>query len=185
LFKEKQYAVAYRTFVLTLTPEEQAVAGYVHNGRFKISPTGRPFDWQIRDHPGLTISYPGVNGGREGGGLRVQFNNTPVRNLSLRQTLLLPAGSYEFNVTATAQNASLPKGLLWRIACVGSNKVIAEVPVTPGTYPVTPAKMTMTVLDDCPLQALFLTTKAIGDNWNDRYSGKVIFDDFRVTAVGS
>lgn len=186
LLQEKRYDVAYRAFILTLTPEEQAVSGYIHNGRFQISPTGRPFDWQMRDHPGLTVSYPGVNGGREGGGLRVQFNNTPVRNLSLRQTLLLPSGGYAFDVAVSAQNASLPKGLLWRITCAGSNKVIAEALVAPGTYQAMPSKVMLTVPDeDCPLQTLFLTTKAIGENWNDRYSGAVIFDDFRVTAVGS
>jgi hypothetical protein len=186
LVQQKRYDVAYRTFILTLTPEEQAVSGYIHNGRFQISPSERPFDWQIRDHPGLTISFPGVNGGHDGGGLRVQFNNTPVRNLSLRQTLLLPSGEYEFEVTISAQNASLPKGLLWRIACAGTNKVIADAPVAPGTYQAMPSKVMLTIPnDDCPLQTLFLTTKAIGENWNDRYSGVAIFDDFRVTAVGS
>lgn len=184
----KRYDLAHLTFLFTLTPAEQEVAGHVHNGRFLLRPTGRPFDWQIRDHPGLTMQFQAearAEGG-DTGGLRLQFNNTPVRNLSVRQTLALPPGSYEFGFTVSAADARLPKGLLWRIACVGSNRTVAEAAIDPGAYGPTPVTVELSVSpDDCPAQTLYLATGAIGENWNDRYSGSVTFNDFRITAVGS
>lgn len=188
LLGAKRYDLAHLTFIFTLSPAEQEVAGHIHNGRFLLRPTGRPFDWQIRDHPGLTMQFPGESQTRGGdaGGLRLQFNNTPVRNLSVRQTLALPPGAYAFGFTVSAADARLPKGLLWRIACVGSNRIVAEAAVEPGAYGPTPATVELLIPgDDCPAQTLHLATKAIGENWNDRYSGSVTFNDFRITAVGS
>src|SRR5690606_27492305 len=126
LLQEKQYDLAYRTFVLTLTPEEEAVAGNIHNGRFLLPPSKRAFDWQIRDHPGMTITYPASSPSDPGSGVHKRFNNTPVRNLSFNQYVALRPGSYELEFTVSASDARLPKGLLWRLVCVGSSGAITE-----------------------------------------------------------
>lgn len=188
LVPARQYDLAHRTLMLSLTPAEKAVAGYIHNGRFLLRPSGRPFDWEISEHPGLTMQFPGEVRGANGeeGGLRLQFNNTPVRDLWVRQSLLLPPGSYKFEFTVSATQARLPKGLQWRIACVGSNSVLADATVAAGGYgPKSTAVALSVPARDCPAQVLYLTTKAIGENWNDRYGGSVIFNDFSITAVES
>lgn len=173
--------LAYRTFVLTLTPAERKHAGYVYNGRFLLPPSGRAFDWQIRNHPGMTAT---VGSGDEAGGLRVQFSNTPVLNLSVGQRTALPPGTYELEFTAAATEARLPKELLWRMVCLGSNRIVAEAPVSPGTYKATTSRTQLTIPNaDCTLQALQLVTKAMVESWNDRYSGTVVFNDFRISAV--
>lgn len=176
--------LAYRTFILTLSPAERAVAGYVYNGRFLLPPTDRPFDWQIRRHPGMTATLRSQDEAAAGGGLRMRFSNIPVRNLSVFQAIALPPGTYELEFTAAATDARLPKELLWRIVCSGSNQIVAEAPVSPGTYKATPSRTEFTIPDAaCPLQTLQLVTKAMVDNWNERYSGTVIFDDFRISAA--
>jgi tetratricopeptide (TPR) repeat protein len=182
-----QYDLAYRTFIVTLTPAEQEVAGHIHNGRFLLPPSGRPFDWQIRNHPGVTSTFRHADGDRPGGGLHLQFANTPIRNLSIRQSLVLPPGAYEFEFKVAASAARLPKELLWRIVCANSPyKIVAQAPIAPGTYAATTSRTELTVPEsDCPLQTLQLVTKAIGENWNDRYSGSVSFDDFRISALDS
>lgn len=182
----KQYDLAYRTFLLTLASAGSEVVGHIYNGRFTIRPSGRPFDWQIRGHPGLTVTYLGLDENPARTGLQIRFNNAPVRNLSIRQLLFLTAGSYELSFNSAASDARLPKGLIWRLACVGSNKILAEAIIMPATYEMAAFETKFTVPDDaCPAQVLFLATKAIGENWNDRYSGSIIFDNFRIIEVDS
>lgn len=186
LLANNQYDLAYRTFILTLTPAEREVAGYVHNGRFLLPPTGRPFDWQILNHPGMTSTFQSADGTQARGGLRLQFSNTPIRNLSISQTIALSPGGYEFEFDVSATGAHFPKDLLWQIVCFQSNRIIAQASVPPGTYRMTRSNMELTVpVVECPLQVLRLVTKAIGENWNDRYSGSVTFGDFRITAADS
>lgn len=183
LLASGRHDLAYRTFIMTLTPAEREVAGYIYNGRFLLPPSGRPFDWQIRNHPGVTTTVQSRDeAGR--GGLRLQFGNTPIRDLSVLQVIALPPGSYELEFNVAATDARLPKDLVWRIVCAGSNTVAVEAPVSPGTYKASASRTQFIIPDTgCPLQTLQLITKAIVDNWNDRYSGTVIFDDFRIGAV--
>lgn len=182
LIGAKQYDLAYQTFLSTMTPAERAVSGYIHNGSFEIEPSGRAFDWQIRDHPGVTFSFKNDSGS----GLHMRFANAPVRRLSIGQYMRLPPGAYRWNYEVSASDARLPKSLVWRITCAETNRVIAESTVEPGTYWQKDVETEVVVPGTgCPLLHLALSTKAIGENWNDRYGGSLSFRSFSMRSVGS
>lgn len=182
LIKAKQYDLAYQTFLSTLTPAEQPVSGYIHNGSFEIAPSGRAFDWQIRDHPGVTFNFKND----AGPGLHMRFANAPVRRLSVAQYMRLPPGAYRWDYIVSASDARLPKSLVWRIICAETNRVLAESTVEPGTYWQKGFQTEVVVPPaGCPLQRLTLSTKAIGENWNDRYGGSLNFRGFSMTAMSS
>lgn len=186
LMTAKKFELAFETFQRSLRPEERASASKVYNGSFLNQSAGHPFDWAIRKHPGVTITRLREATGSERGGLRLTFANAPVRNLAISQYVRLGVGTHQLEYRVSAANARMPKGLVWRVVCVGAGKVVGESAVDDGTYEERPATAAVTVpAADCPLQMLQLVTKAIGENWNDRYSGTVIFNDLRVTQTSS
>ena len=94
LIRDKRYNAAYRLFLMTLSKDEKLLGGYIHNGGFAGRATGRPFDWQLREQPGHTISFtPEVSGGGSRPGLLIRFNGTPVKNIAIQQYLQLPPGA--------------------------------------------------------------------------------------------
>jgi hypothetical protein len=99
----------------------------------------------------------------------------------VRQYLALPAARYSLSLRVWANEANLPKGLFWNVRCVDSNALLAELALEEGTYADVDLDADLTVPpDSCPLQLLGLSTKAIAENWNDRYGGSVTFDDLRI-----
>ena len=181
LLNAGKFEEAYRTFILTLSSKQLEVLGNVYDGRFTLPSTGTPFDWQIRDHPGVMFSYPGLHPGAPGHGMTLEFQQAPVRDLQVRQYLHLPAGNYALSLHATASAAVLPKGLLWSVRCVGSNAVFAELPIDQGSYPDHELSVDFSVPPNrCPIQMLRLSTKAVTNSWNDRYHGSLRFDAIKI-----
>ena len=180
LINVDRYELAYRTFLLTLSPVQQEQAGFVYNGRFRLPPTGRPFDWQVRSHPGIGFSYPAADAGGKDAGLRLEFQQAPVRDIRVRQYLHLPAGRYSLRLRVSAAAAILPKGLFWNVRCADSGTLFTQVAMKNGTYRDAELDADLTVPDACPLQLLHLSTNAIAENWNDRYGGVVTFDSVMI-----
>ncbi|HCL67701.1 MAG TPA: hypothetical protein DIC56_23270 [Rhizobium sp.] len=179
-----RYDEAYQTFLVTLNGEGQKLAGNVYNGSFSDTPSGAPFDWMVRRQPGLALSMAKPDGGMPTPGLSIEFQQAPVRDPGIRQYLNLPPGRYRLSVKTSAQGAVLPKELFWSVACFKPGTVLATLPVEQGTYPVAAISTELVVpADHCRLQVLRLGTKTMTGSWNDRYSGKVRFEDVQIVSV--
>ncbi|MGB3416693.1 MAG: hypothetical protein WBA36_08490 [Mesorhizobium sp.] len=188
LFKREQYNEAYRTFLLTLTPAERELSGFVFDGTFQQGPSARIFDWSVRQQPGVTTSLPqkaDTYPGQPGNGLLLEFNNTPVLNVGVSQYLLLPPGGYSIALHASAFAAKLPKGLVWTIACRSPSKQVLNLDVPEGDYKDRAVDARFSVPGDCPIQVLRLRTNAIAESWSERYSGRVLIHALRISAVQS
>ncbi len=186
LFRYKQYDLAYRTFLLTLAPQERELSGFVFNGQFRQGPSGRRFDWGVRQQPGMVLSLPsGPASGSSGYGLSLEFSGTPVLRIGLEQYLSLPSGAYEIEFNASATAAELPKSLMWAIDCVDPGQPIVRVEVPAGTYQDRSVRDVFTIPQNCPVQTLTLRTNAMVESWSNRYTGKVLFHDIRILAVQS
>ncbi len=183
LIRNKQYSLAYQTFLFTLNSADKEVNGYIHNSRFIRPLSGRFFDWQVASHTGIKIHFASQQNSGLNHGAQLTFSNTPVRRLSFGQYMALPPGMFQLSFEVSSQQSKLPKGLLWQISCFENKKKLAEVNIGPGTYLLTTKIVTFTVpKDKCQLQSLQLITKAIGENWNNRYSGYVMFDNISIIA---
>lgn len=186
LFRHKQYDVAYRTFLLTLAPQEKGLSGFVFNGQFRQAPSGRRFDWAVRQQPGVALSLPaGAAGGATGQGLLLEFSGTPVLRVGLEQNLMLPPGAYQIEFTASATGAELPKSLIWAIDCLDPGQPVQRIEVPDGTYQERTIRGEFTIPQNCPLQSLSLRTNAMVESWSDRYGGRVLFHGIRISAVQS
>lgn len=160
---------AYRLFLLTLSPEERAVSGYVHDPAFSRPPGGRYFDWTLRPSSGVDISIAGS----QGGGLAVRFLDSPARLGNLTQTLVLPPGHYQLQARADARSLVAPRGVFWQLRCAaGEQAPLATLELAPGSYSGrTFAQAVEVPAEGCGLQILSLRTGVTTDSWRERYRG--------------
>ncbi|MER8796275.1 hypothetical protein NKH75_19095 [Mesorhizobium sp. M0984] len=174
--RQKEYESAYQLFLFSLSDQERKLGGYIFNGTFEPVPSGRPFDWQLRDQSGLEITFATSDNAVEGeGGATVRFLNTPVKSTALEQYIELPPGSYKISLVASARNLKLPKDLFWSIRCVDPPGEIARFNIPEGTY--NRRKLSQDFSVDpalCPLQLLRLQSAAIAESWRFRYVGTLI-----------
>ncbi|WP_287191615.1 hypothetical protein [Mesorhizobium sp.] len=184
---QKQYEPAYRLFLFSLSDEERKLGGYVFNSTFEPVPSGKPFDWQIGDQPGLEVTFAASRDAVEGeGGATVRFFNTPVKNAALQQYIELPPGSYKISLIASARNLKLPKELFWSIRCVGSGGEIARFNIPEGTYNRQAPSQDFSVGSaGCPMQLLKLETAAIAESWRFRYVGTLVMHKLSIERLSS
>lgn len=185
LIRSGRIADAYRLFVMTLSAQDMALGGYIHNSGFAGRASGRPFDWQVHQQSGHTIAFATTAEAAGGGkGMRIRFNGTPVTKISAQQYLHLPPGAYVLRADVTALGAVLPKGLFWSLRCFGGKQEIARLEVPEGSFESRLLEANFSIEGSaCPLQLINLGTTAIAESWKDRYQGSVVFNSLRVEKV--
>jgi len=187
LIRSGRVGDAYRLFLMTLSAEETALGGYIHDGGFKGRASGRPFGWQLHEQSGHTIAV-GADAATSGGakGMRIRFIGTPVTRISAQQYLHLPPGEYVLRADVTAVSAVLPKGLFWSLRCVGGKGEMARLDIPEGSFESRLLEARFSIeAPACPLQLIGLGTTAIAESWKDRYQGAVVFNSLRVEKVVS
>ncbi|MER8581231.1 hypothetical protein [Mesorhizobium sp. M0965] len=185
--REKQYGPAYRLFLFSLSDQERKLGGYIFNSTFEPFSGHKPFDWQVRDQPGLEVTFATSQDAVEGeGGATVRFLNTPVKDAALQQYIALPPGSYKISLIASARNLKLPKELLWSIRCVGPTGEVARFNIPEGTYNRQKLSQNFSIASaSCPIQLLALQTTAIAESWRFRYVGTLVMHKLNIERVQS
>ncbi|PDQ17699.1 hypothetical protein CN311_28660 [Mesorhizobium sanjuanii] len=183
--RQKQYEPAYRLFLFSLSEEERKLGGYIFNSTFEPAPSGKPFDWQIRDQSGMEVTFATSQDAVEGeGGATVRFLNTPVKNSALQQYLELPPGSYKISLVASARNLKLPKELFWSLRCPSGE--IARFNIPEGTYNRQALSQDFLIgPHTCPMQFLRLETAAIAESWRFRYVGTLVMHKLSIERLPS
>ncbi|WP_292514749.1 hypothetical protein [Mesorhizobium sp.] len=184
---QKEYESAYRLFLFSLTDEQRKLGGYIFNSTFEPVYSGKPFDWQLRDQPGLEVTFATSQGAIEGeGGATVRFFNTPVKNVALQQYIELPPGSYKISLIASARNLKLPKELFWSIKCVGQASETARFKIPEGTYNRQALSQGFSIRPaGCPMQLLKLETATIAESWRFRYVGTLVMHKLSIERLSS
>lgn len=185
--RQKKYERAYRLFLFSLSDRERTLGGYIFNGTFEPVPSGKPFDWQIRDQPGLEVTFATSQNAVEGeGGATVRFLNTPVKDSALQQYVALPPGSYKISLIASARSLKLPKDLFWSIRCIDPAAEIARFNIPEGTYNRLNLSQDFSIGQAaCPLQLLTLQTAAIAESWRFRYVGTLVMHKLTIERLPS
>ncbi|RWI10283.1 MAG: hypothetical protein EOQ90_10790 [Mesorhizobium sp.] len=184
---QKEYEQAYRLFLFSLTDEERKLGGYIFNSTFEPMSSRKPFSWQIRDQPGLEVTFETSQDAVEGeGGATVRFLNTPVKNASLQQYIELPPGSYKISLNASARNLKLPKELFWSVRCMGPAGEIVRFKIPEGTFNRQALSQDFSVGSaGCPMQLLKLETAAIAESWRFRYVGTLVMHKLSIERLSS
>lgn len=173
------HELAYYAWLQFQPPEALAQVRPVKNGGFESSPDGGPFDWSIVKKPGVhaaLVPHPSKSAQKV---LSIEFRANRAYEPSVRQTLILPPGTYRLN-GQFAGSLLGPRGLTWRVRCL-PGATLAATDVLRGSAPGwTPFGATFTVpVKDCRVQSLWLALDE--KQGTERFiSGKILFDDLAI-----
>jgi hypothetical protein len=117
LIDEKQYELAFLTWLRSLSPSQSSGLPYAYNGDFDLPASGLPFDWAIAKAESATAEVTDSGDENRGPALHVVFSGARVAYRHVTKLLLLPPGSYRLSGLARADSLDNPRGLVWRIYC--------------------------------------------------------------------
>ncbi|MBL8883963.1 MAG: hypothetical protein JNL45_13025 [Hyphomicrobium sp.] len=163
LMQNKQYDLAYNAWLQFLSPEQLAKAGFLFNGGFDFELSPFVFDWTPARGKGLLIDRVGRMENAGGMALMIEFGGARIDPVLLTQTLMLPAGDYQFEGKYRG-DARVRRGLSWSVRCLGQSATI-NAPSDPrfgGQQPGwTPFSFTLSVpATDCRAQLVQLQLNA-------------------------
>lgn len=186
---ETRYADAYLLFLLTRGEGADAGADYVYNGGFQLPFSGNPFDWRVRQQPGVSfemntgteIAAPGIAAGSESS-LAIRFLDTPIQFNNVEQLIRLVPGAYDFSVSYSVRDLKAPKPLQIALRCTGNNQILATIPFQQGSIALRSETVRVQVpVQDCALQRISVFNAPIPMSWRNRYSGTLRLNEVGVS----
>jgi hypothetical protein len=114
--------------------------------------------------------------------LQVEFTGRPVAQPLVRQTLVLPPGSYGFAGDYMGRQMRTEQGLVWTFNCVAGGRELARTPAlldTQGQW--RSMSVALAVPPDCTAVVLQLQT-GLGSEALTGLRGQMSFDAFRLEA---
>lgn len=155
-----RYGDAYAIFLARLPAARIESMGYLYNGDFRHPVTNLPFDWVFTRTRDALIDVRRTWGAQLPPVLRVDFfgSRIPFRHVS--HLLALPPGAWRFRGLEHAVALNNPRGLRWRVACVGRTEPLGETQLLSGDVEWRPFAMDFEVGPDCPFQWLELELPA-------------------------
>lgn len=182
LLRKKQGLEALRLFRLTLSEEEEKVAGYVFNGDFSLAPNGNPFDWIIADRRGVSLNRIQQAGAENA--LEARFLAVPINfNLNL-QRLRLPPSKFQLTVKYSTSALNAPKPIKLGIACGRRRLGKLVLSATQGERREIHSNFQVPV-GECDLQSIQLFNDRIVESWRNRYSGSLRLHSVDIELAGS
>lgn len=188
LVARKFYALAYYTWLQFLPPAELRSAGKLFNGSFEVTPSGSPFDWQIRSGAGVTVDIVPRSDKAGGHALMVDFQYGRVEFHRVTELVMLAPGAYEFKGQYKGKLVG-PRGLKWRVACVGGAASVAPLGESPMIIGMTPTwravAFNFTVpAKDCKAQMVSLDLDARMAS-EQLVSGSMLFDELEISRAAN
>ena len=176
--------MAYLNWANQLPAATQLELGNLFNGGFEHEPLGGEFDWQFEHIPGASIDLAFRNGVTGEKALRVRFDDRRVLFNHVRQTLVLPAGSYRFSGQGFSDELRTELGLVWSVQCLGSGTGLALSEPWKGRSQQWEAfSMEFTVPNDqCLAQSLILKLPARIPS-EQTIGGAIWFDELRIQKI--
>lgn len=184
LLGRQRFELAYYTWLQSLTPEQLASTGFLFNGNFLLQPSGLPFDWVLRDGPGVTVeiaqlpSEPGQNA------LVLEFGVGRVEFPGVTQHLMLGPGGYRLKGRHRGELMGA-RGLRWRVVCAtGGRLPLGEGEMLLGAVPNwREFDVQFTVpAEGCRAQIVRLDLDARSAS-EQLVTGRMSFDDLAITRV--
>ena len=182
LLRFKKYDLAHRLFLLTLNETDRENYGYLFNSNFELALSGRPFDWSLRDQPGVRVSRETKSTAQgDETALTIRFHGKPVKQIGVTQYLYLPAGKYQLTVDLDADNLKTPKGLFVQITCLDPRRAVSKLDIPPGSYRDRILQSTFVLPDSsCKMLQLGMGTDLIAESFRYRYMGELSIRDISI-----
>lgn len=185
LIDHKFYSLAYYTWLQFLSAEELRHVGLLFNGNFDEEPSGLPFDWQITPGAGVTVDIVRRTDASAGHALLVDFEYGRVDYHSVTELIMLAPGTYQFAGLYKGKLVG-PRGMKWRVACVGGGPAVGESAMISGSAPTwkSVAFSFSIPATDCRAQYVKLDLDARTPS-EQLVSGSMLFDELKISRVQS
>lgn len=128
LIEKRLYSFAYYVWLQFIDQEHLADVGFLTNSSFDAPPSGAPFDWRIAAGSGVsidTVERIDADGNRA---LYLEFGAGRAKFHGVSQITVLAAGRYKLSGLLQGE-ISGRRGMIWRVRCLPTNRVIAETPM--------------------------------------------------------
>ncbi|MDH4980686.1 hypothetical protein [Hyphomicrobium sp. D-2] len=180
LIQKRLYSFAYYVWLQFIDKEHLAEVGFLTNGSFDVQPSGAPFDWAIAGGSGVsidTVERIDADGDRA---LYLEFGAGRAKFRGVSQITVLSAGRYKLSGRLQGE-LSGRRGMVWRMRCLPTNKVIAESPMFLAREPNwTPFEADIEVpAEDCSAQEVRLVLDARSAS-EELISGYVWYDALKI-----
>lgn len=149
------------------------------NASFEAGLLDMPFEWSVRPDPLAAARLSRENRRRI---LNVEFFGGRVAAKPIGRLLNLPAGSYALRGVERAVGLSTPRGLVWRIFCVGQSKALAETSALNADTGWRAFEARFIIPDECRYQMLELSLAARAPS-EQEIQGLVSYADFSLERV--
>ena len=159
-------------------------AGHIRDPSFSGKPGEALLGWTWRKLAGADVVFGALD---EMGtpALSVYFHNRRVPFKSFRQLLVMPPGSYRIDGRARLDQLETPRGLVWKLVCVGSKEAdpVASSEFFRGNSPWREFSVSVEIPSQgCPAQWISLELAArIGAE--QQINGAAWFTDFKLIPV--
>lgn len=180
LANRNRYQEAHHLFLFSLSDEEWARVGLLHNGLFAPTSNTQPFDWTYASNAYAEVSLS--DRGLPKGGATLRFFNRPARHVNLRQVLVLEPGEYRLRLNVSARSLVAPRGLYWSLRCMNPSDEIVRIDLKQGTYLDKQLDAEFAVTD-CPTQIIELRSGLTIDSQRFAYSGSVTFHSMSLERI--
>ena len=185
LIREKKWQQAYDIWEknLHVSPNKsQTPSNLLYDGEFETTGFNSGFDWQIENHPVLTINKDrtyGINGRQA---LSIHLKKLePINFQHIYHIMILPSGQYHFNMRYRLDNFKTSKGLQWHIRCIDDlQTTLFSSPLLKGQQTWQTFSTTFNVPPTgCPVQLLRLEA-ASAYRHEQFFDGTIWFDNNKV-----
>lgn len=122
LFENKEYDLAYSTWLLFMPEELMDQTGMIFNGSFEVDPTGLIFDWTIGAGKEVEVGISSRPDDESNRALYVEFGMGRTQFPLVQEIILLTPGNYELSFLVKGQ-LTARRGLEWRIVCENGKKI--------------------------------------------------------------
>lgn len=127
LVEKKRIDQAYSYWARLANPDPSATQSRVYDGAFRGLPGPSPFNWS------LSATGAGVAERVDTPALQVDYYGREATELA-SQLLRLSSGQYRLSFGAEGQADGEASRLAWRIECLGSKAVLADIPLSKVTH---------------------------------------------------
>jgi hypothetical protein len=180
LLVREQPGLAHDAWTMLAPRGDTSRRGQLHNSAFDRNFSGYAFDWDANVVQGATIDQFGTELGRKA--LRVSFDGSRVRGLSVRQATILSPGSYRLSGMFKGWLAG-NRGLRWQTRCLyGTREVLGQTEMlakTDGAWEEFEFAFEVIDIDACKAQTIVLMHDARSAS-EEVVSGEMQFDAFNL-----
>ena len=195
--QENDYSAASMLSRLTRNQEQAADGGFVYNGAFRQPFSGNPFDWTAPNTAGVNVSIivtppaqadqleDAMKRDGKSNSLAIRFLDSPVQLRAPGQYLRLAPATYRLEVAYSTERLQMPKNIKLGITCLPKSQTVAEIEFAERDVIANRKQIELKIpATGCGLQLLRFYNGAVAESWKNRYSGRLLIHDVRLSFLG-